>query len=170
VESFDPDITAYYDRGEEARRLGIRETGGGSRCTALRLLLTLDAVPDGLDVVGRHVARLAEDVRVAPNELARDRLDHVAKCEGAAFLGHAGVEHDLKQEVAQLFLEVDEVAALDRVHDLIGFLEGVGRDGAKILLQVPRASGLGLTECRHDLDEALDIVGRGHVVHREETS
>ena len=62
------------------------------------------------------------------------------KRERALLLGHAGVEHDLQQQVAQLVPQVVEIAARDRVGDLVGFLDRVGRDGREVLLQVPRAA------------------------------
>ena len=64
------------------------------------------------------------------------------KSKAPCFLRHAGVEHDLEQQVAEFVLEVAEVAAGDGVGDLVGFLERVGRDGREVLLQVPRAAGL----------------------------
>ena len=84
------------------------------------------------------------------------------KCERALLLGHAGVEHDLQQQVAELVLQVIEIAAADRVGDLVGFLDGVGRDGREILLQVPRTAGAGRAQRRHDLDETRDVGGRFH--------
>ena len=53
---------------------------------------------------------------------------------------HAGVEHDLEQEVAELVLEVGEIAARNGVGDLIGFFERVGDDGREILLPGPKGS------------------------------
>ena len=77
---------------------------------------------------------------MAADQLGRDGLDHVAEVEGAGLLGHAGVEHDLQQQVAELVPEVVEVAALDGVGDLVGLLDRVGRDRPERLLEVPRTS------------------------------
>ena len=79
-------------------------------------------------------------MRMPPDQLLGDRLHHVAEIERALLLGHAGVEHDLQQQVAQFVAQVVEIAALDRVGDLVGFLDRVGRDGREVLLQVPRAA------------------------------
>ena len=84
---------------------------------------------------------IAEDVRMPADQLVGDGLDHIAEIERALLLRHAGVEHDLQQQIAQFFLEVGEIVARDRVGDLIGFLERVGRDGREILLQIPGAAG-----------------------------
>ena len=94
--------------------------------------------------------------------LLGDRLDHVAEIERALLLRHAGVEHDLEQEVAQFVAQVGEVAAGDGVGHLVGFFERVGRDGREILLQVPRAAGAGRAQRRHDLDQPGDVAGGLH--------
>ena len=80
-------------------------------------------------------------MRMPPDELFGDRLDHVAEIERALLLGHAGVEHDLQEQVAEFVAQIVEIAARDRVGDLVGFLDGVRRDRREILLQVPRAAG-----------------------------
>src|SRR3989304_9998489 len=103
-------------------------------CSVTRLafnlsLLALDPAPESLDLAGLELAGVAEYVRMPANELLGKRLDDVAEIESAFLFGHAGVEHDLEQEVAELVLEVGAVAACDRVGNLIGFLDGVGRDG-----------------------------------------
>ena len=73
-------------------------------------------------------------------QLFGDRLDHVAEIEGALLLGHAGVEDDLQQQVAEFLLEIGKIVARDRVGDLIGFFERVGRDGREVLRQDPTGS------------------------------
>src|ERR1700761_7259086 len=109
-----------------------------------------------------HAVFVGKHVGMTPDHLLRDRLDHVAEGEYALFLGHAGVEHDLQQEVAEFVAEIAEIIARDRVGDLIGLLDGVGRDARKILLEVPRAAGAGGAQLRHDVEQGLDIAGRGH--------
>ena len=66
--------------------------------------------------------------------------DHVGEGEGAGLLGHAGVVDDLEEEVAELVAERGHVAAGDGVGDLVGLLDGVGRDRGEILLDVPGAA------------------------------
>ena len=43
----------------------------------------------------------------------------------------------------------------DRVRDLIGFLDGVGRDGLERLDRVPFAAADGVAQAAHDLDESI---------------
>ena len=67
-------------------------------------------------------------MRMAPHQLFRDRLNHVAEIEPAGFLGHSGVKHDLEQNVAQLVAQVVKIAARNGVGDLIGLLDRIGRN------------------------------------------
>ncbi len=93
-----------------------------------------------LTASGVKPCTIAEHMRMPPHELLGDGLDHAAEIERALLLRHAGMEHDLQQQVAEFLAQIAEVAARDRVGDLVGFLERVGRDGREILLQVPRDS------------------------------
>ena len=47
---------------------------------------------------------------------------------------------DLQQEIAELVLERVEIAPRDRVGDLVGLLDRVGRDGREVLLRDPTDS------------------------------
>ncbi|MGY4337457.1 hypothetical protein ACVWW3_002363 [Bradyrhizobium sp. LM2.9] len=91
---------------------------------------------------------------MAPDHLAGDGLDDISKSERILLLGHPGVEHHLQQEVAELFAEIVEIATADGLDHLIGFLDRVGRDGRKILIEVPGAAGHRRAQRRHDLDQA----------------
>jgi hypothetical protein len=101
-------------------------------------------------------------VRVPAHELGGDCFDHVGKIERALLLCHPGVENDLQQEVAELILQPDEIITDDRVRDFVGFLDCVRSDGAKTLLQVPRAAAAWRPQRRHDLNQAGDVAGGLH--------
>lgn len=101
-------------------------------------------------------------MRVAADHLSRHRLDDVAEIEVAALLSHAGMEHDLQEQVAELLAEIVHVVALDRVGDLVGFLDRVGLDRLEGLDHVPGAAGFRLAQGLHDLDQALDVAARLH--------
>ena len=62
------------------------------------------------------------------------------KSNSPRLLRHASVEDDLQQQVAELVAQIDDIAALDRVGDLIGLLDREGRDGGEILLEIPWAA------------------------------
>ena len=77
------------------------------------------------------------------------------------------MEHDLEQKVAELVLEVEKIAARDRLGDLIGFLDRIGRDGREILLEVPRAARARRAQRGHDREQALDVAGGMHSIFPE---
>ena len=107
-------------------------------------------------------------MRMAADHLLRHTIDHIREREGAFLLGHTRVIDDLEQQIAELLLEIDPVAALDRVGDLVGFLDRVGRDGRECLLEVPRTACAGRSERGHDGKEIgngfanAGLVGRSH--------
>ena len=117
------------------------------------LFLGLNAIPQALDGFGSLALRIGKHMGVTPDQLLRDGLDHVAEIEGALFLRHAGVEHDLQQQVAQFLAQIRKIVARDGVGDLVGFFERVGRDGLEVLLEIPRTAGAGRAQRRHDLDQ-----------------
>jgi len=92
---------------------------------------------------------------MAADHLLADGSRHVFDVESADFLGHAGMKHDLQQEVAQFLPQGNKVGLLDGIGHLIGFFDGVGRDGGEGLLDVPGAAPLRIAQAGHDRDEAL---------------
>ena len=150
------------------QRTGRRGLGGTAR-GALGLFLGLDALPRALDAGGRDVAvPVGKDMRMPPDHFSANRFNHVAKAERVLLFGHAGVVDDLKQQVAEFIPEVVEIAARNRVGDLIGLFDRVGRDRLEILLEVPRTTGHGRSKLRHDLDQAGNVAGRGHAAPEKE--
>jgi hypothetical protein len=101
-------------------------------------------------------------MRMPADHLSRDRLDHVAERKRILFFGHAGMKHHLQQQIAEFVPQIVQIAARDGVGNLIGFLDGVGRDARKILFEIPRAAGARGSQHRHDLEQAGNIRGRGH--------
>ncbi len=77
----------------------------------------------------------------------------------AGFLGHAGVEDHLEQQVSQFIPQILQVAALNGIGDLIGFFDRVGRYGAEVLLDIPGAAGLRVPEASHDREKAAQLFG-----------
>jgi hypothetical protein len=67
------------------------------------------------------------------------------------------MKHDLELKIAEFIRERVHVTPIDRIGDLIRFLDRVGRDRREILLQIPRAAMLRIAETAHDLDETFQI-------------
>ena len=99
---------------------------------------------------------------MASDQLRRDGLHHIAEVEGALLPRHLRVEHHLQQQVAEFVAQVDQVSALDRIRDLVGFLDRVGGDGSEGLLEIPRAAGTGRPERRHDFEQSGNVGRGGH--------
>ena len=115
--------------------------------------LRLDLLPVPEDLVGVLRVHVAEDVRVAMNELLDDAGDDVVDGERALLAAELGLEHDLEEQVAELLADRLAVAGVDGVDDLAGLLEGVFPERFERLLAVPRAA-VGGEEPAHDADEA----------------
>jgi hypothetical protein len=94
---------------------------------------------------------------MAADHFVANGRDHVGEGEGTLLLGHARMEHDLQQQVAQLVSQFAHVAVLDRVGDLVRLLDGVGRDGGEVLFTVPGTAAIRVAELRHDGEEVVDV-------------
>ena len=79
-------------------------------------------------------------MRVAADDLGRDRGVDVGQVEDALLGRELGVEDDLEEEVAELLGERRRRARAERVVDLVGLLEEVVPERLVGLLAVPRAA------------------------------
>ena len=169
----DPGGALLQLQGPEQRRQteghAVQRADRRARVAGRFALARFQVLP--VDRLGRGVGDLfvAEDMGMAAHHLVDHAAGHVVEGEGAGFLGHAGVEHHLEQQVAQLVGERAHVVALDGLGHLVGFLDGVGRDGAEGLLHVPGATAVAVPESRHDPQQLFDgaglgrcLVGRAH--------
>jgi hypothetical protein len=96
------------------------------------------------------------------NHFAGDGLDHIAERKCILLFRHAGVKHHLQQQIAEFVAEIAEIAPGDGIGDFIGLLDGVGRDGRKILFEIPGTAGDRRSQLRHDFEQTGNITGRGH--------
>ena len=99
---------------------------------------------------------VAEDMRVPSDHLVGDALSDSIEVERAFFLGHARVIDDLQQQIAEFIAQFVAIIARNRLGNLIRLFDGVGRDGLESLLDVPRASPLGIAQAAHDVDQGVD--------------
>ena len=108
---------------------------------------------------------IAKHMRMAADHFGANCSHNVFELEVPGFLGHTGMIDRLKQQIAQLVFERCHVATRDGISHLIGFLDSVGRDGGKGLLDVPGATNLGRAQPGHDLDQVGDVaraaIGQG---------
>src|SRR5713101_6204519 len=101
--------------------------------------------------------RVTEDMGMAAQHLVGDRAGDIVEVEEAGLLGHARMEDDLEEQIAELVLECCRIAALARLGHLIGLLDGVGSDGGEALLAVPGTAALGIAQPRHDVEQARQV-------------
>jgi hypothetical protein len=73
-------------------------------------------------------------------------------------VGNVRVEHDLKQDVAELLTKDLGIVFVDTLNKLIGFLEESAAQSLMRLLGIPRAS-VGRTKDSYDLDEIIKVIG-----------
>jgi hypothetical protein len=103
------------------------------------LLLALDPLPVRADSFRRPGLHVAEDVRMAADELlvhaARDR----GEVAGAALGEQERQEVDLEQQVAELVEQLPVVGGKGGVRDLVRLLDRVRDDRLRRLLAIPRA-------------------------------
>ena len=145
-----------------------------SRAPAVCALLGLQILPllddrrgrECLARVGERTAVWREDVRVTTNELVGDGVDGVADREVSVLLGNPREKHGFEQEIAELLAQRVEVAAIERVEQLVGFLEHERPQRGERLLAIPRAA-VGSAQRAHDVHEAIETASGG-VVHAVE--
>jgi hypothetical protein len=99
---------------------------------------------------------------MALDHLVGDGGGDLVEVEMPRLLGHLRVVDRLEEEVAELSLQLAPCLPFDRVGNLVGFLDRVGRDRAEVLLDIPRTAGLGVAQARHD---GAEPVHRGLVMH-----
>ena len=99
----------------------------------------LDRVPVAQHLGGVRDLHLAEDVRVAADQLlarvARDR----GEVTGPALLQQQRQEVHLEQHIPKLVEQLGVVTAVGGVGQLVGLLDRVRDDRALVLLAIPRA-------------------------------
>ncbi len=106
----------------------------------------LDPLPLFLDLGRRQIATAAlggaaaEDVRVPSDQLGDDGVGRVGDGEGTVLGADLGDEHRFEQQVAELVTQRAGVAAVDRIDDLVGFLQDERPERGQRLLSVPRAA------------------------------
>ena len=95
-------------------------------------------------------------MRMPIGHLPVDGRNHIIEGKQALLLSQLGMEHHLKQQVAEFIPEIFRSAALYGIRDLVSFFNGIRRQGFEVLLQIPGASVFGMAQCAHDGQQLLD--------------
>ncbi len=99
------------------------------------------------------VALRTKDMGVPVDHLLRDLGRDAFGVEKTRFVGHLPVVDHLQKQIAQFALKLVPGLAFDGVCHLIGFFDGIGRDGGEGLFDVPGAPRFRVTEAAHHLDQ-----------------
>ena len=99
-------------------------------------------------------------MRMPPFHFLRDCRGDILEPEMPGFLCHSGMEHDLQQQITQFIFQGRDVVPLDRIRNLVGFLDRIRRDCREILFQVPRTAVLPIAQPGHDGQQTIDWAGR----------
>ena len=96
------------------------------------------------------------------NHFFRDAGGDIGKVEMPCFLGNSGLKHHLQQQITQFIADILQIAALDGIGCLIGFLDCVGGNRLKSLFDIPRTSRFRVAQLDHDVnDPAQRGIGAG---------
>jgi len=94
-------------------------------------------------------------MRMTAGHLFDDAVCYVVKIEAAFFAGDLGVEHHLKQQIAQFRLQFRPVLAGNRIGDFVGFFNGVRNDGGIGLFPIPRTTVIRIAQPGHHLQQGV---------------
>src|ERR1700677_4807075 len=140
----------------------VQMTGSSAGGAALP---RLDLFPGDALLGGSHPAAGAEHVRVPAQQLVAYRTGHRLEIEMLRLARDLRMKHHLKQQITELVLEVEHVAAFDGVGDFVSLFDGVRRNAREGLFPVPGAAIRG-AQTRHDLEQlahpAIGVEFRAH--------
>jgi hypothetical protein len=102
------------------------------------LLVGLEPLPVLAHPPRRSRLDIAEDVRVARDQLLVDPARDRSEIAAALLLEQQRQEVGLEEEVAELVLELRRITEQRGVCDLVGLLDRVRDDGSRRLLAIPR--------------------------------
>src|SRR3990170_4478198 len=103
--------------------------------------------------------QIPENMRMAARHLLDSAGNDVPDRKFAFFLGDPRVKDDLKQDVAELFLDLLRRTFVQRLHDLIAFLKKERLEGQTGLLKVPGTAVRTAKLC-HQFDQLNDVVSQ----------
>ena len=79
-------------------------------------------------------------MRMAPDQFSRNSLQHVVNVEITAFCRNLGMQHDLEQQVTQLFSQVVHILTVKRIQSLVSLFQQERAQAQMGLLPIPGAA------------------------------
>jgi hypothetical protein len=150
-------LSRVQQRGKVLGHVGER-LGGAALDFALDLVPVAENIPCGLwgaslDQLGGLPGLGAEDVWMAADQLLAAGVCDRGQVAGLALLEQQGQEVDLEEDVAELVEQLAVIAPADGIGQLVGLLDRMRDDRARVLLAVPRAFA---AQAPGDLIEVLE--------------
>ena len=108
------------------------------RLGGLRFGLHFYSVPIRQSLVGVGSVFVAEDMRVADNQLFTDTVTDIVYVKAVYLAFHLRVKRYLEKYISELFLQQSFVVGVDSLYRLVGLLDQIGADGLMGLRPVPR--------------------------------
>ena len=144
--------------GNVFERVGRLARSGFSPSLALLFsLLRLGLFPGSAHGSEGLAARVSKDMGMTPDELLTNRAGNILKPKKLGLLSQLGVIDHLQQKVSEFVSEVFHIVPRNRVGDFIRLFNRVRRNRFETLLQVPRATGFGITKTGHDGQKSIDF-------------
>lgn len=149
-------------QGGQAQGNPVQSAGLGGICT----LGCFYRLPIFCLLLHRFIARLiAKHMRMSRNHFIANPIGDGCKCEMAQFFANCGLINGLQQQVAQFALQIRNIPSINGIGHLVGLLNRVGRDGFKGLFNVPGATGFGVSQAAHNVQQAFNpTIGGMHQI------
>ena len=101
---------------------------------------------------------MAKNVGMAPNHLIGDVFYDILGRKKTFFLGNAGVDGDLVEDIPQFLADTVDIVAVDGIEHFIDFLDEVAAQGPMSLGPVPGAAVFAAQARRH-VDDGRHVKG-----------
>ena len=86
------------------------------------LLGKLDGLPVGLYRLGVLGFDVAINVRMAPNQLVADAVQHLGQAKMPPFAGYFAVEYQMQKKIAEFIGHARPISSINGIRELIGLL------------------------------------------------
>src|SRR5690606_1636354 len=101
---------------------------------------------------------IREDMRMPANQLGGNAMHDLGKVEQRLLAAQLAVIDHLEQQVTQLTGQVGKITLFDGIGHLIGFFQGMRDDAREVLLQIPWAAMLRITQAGHQVQQVIQLV------------
>ena len=116
----------------------------------------LDFFPRLIDAIGCGGVPIAKHMGMTADHFRIDAVGDIFEGEVTFFLCYLRMENHLQQQIPQLIAKFVHVTIGNGVGNFIGFFDGVGGDGRKILFQIPRTPAIRVAQLGHNIKKVVN--------------